>query len=104
MLDQISLEKEMELPVIHGHEIFNMQIKYLGSETIETKLGKVTCYVISPMVSTGKLLKRSDGLKFYITKDSKRLPIYMEFDMKFGALKCELESYKIKGTEQIAQE
>jgi len=46
-------------------------------------------------------VKGSDGLKIYITKDANRLPIYAEFDMVFGALKCELETYKINGVNQM---
>jgi hypothetical protein len=93
--------KRVEIPVFHGDELFMMYLEYLGTETIDTKIGKKLCYVISPKVPKGKLLKGSDDLKIYITKDQNRLPIYAEFDLILGALKCELNVYKINGVNQM---
>lgn len=93
--------KKVELPVFHGDDLFLMHLVYLGTKTIETKLGKKLCYVVSPQVPKGKLLKTSDALRIYITKDEHHLPIYAEFDMMMGALKCELNSYKINGVNQM---
>lgn len=93
--------KIIQIPVYHGDELFVMHLEYIGIETIDTSIGRKQCYVVSPKVPQGKLLKGSDGLKIYITKDINRLPIYAEFDLILGALKCELESYKINGVNQM---
>jgi hypothetical protein len=89
--------KRVEIPVFHGDELFTMYLEYLGKETIDTKIGRKECYVVSPKVPKGKLLKGSDNLKIYITADANRLPIYAEFGLVLGALKCELDVYKING-------
>jgi hypothetical protein len=96
--------EKIQIPVYHGDELFLMHLEYLGIETIDTKIGRKQCYVVSPKVPTGKLLKGSDGLRIYITKDENRLPIYAEFDLVLGTLKCELVSYKIKGVNQMVVE
>ncbi len=96
--------KEFQIPVYHGDELFMMSLKYLGVETIDTKIGRKECYVVSPNVPKGKLFKGSDELKIYITKDANRLPIYAEFELLLGSLKCELVSYKINGVNQMARE
>lgn len=95
--------KKVELPVFHGDDLFLMHLVYLGTQTIDTKLGKKLCYVVSPQVPKGKLLKTSDAFRIYITKDEHHLPIYAEFDMMMGALKCELNSYKINGVNQMSK-
>jgi len=89
--------KRVEIPVFHGDELFMMYLEYRGKETIDTKIGRKECYVVSPKVPKGKLLKGSDDLKIYITADGNRLPIYAEFNLMLGALKCELDMYKING-------
>ena len=99
--DDLLAGKKVEIPVFHGDDLIVMQLAYLGTQTIDTKLGKKLCYVVSPQVPKGKLLKTSDGLRIYITKDEYHLPIYAEFDMMMGALKCELNSYKINGVNQM---
>jgi hypothetical protein len=96
--------KTVEIPVFHGDELFMMRLVYLGTETIKTKIGKKLCYVVSPQVPKGNLLKGSDDLKIYITKDENRLPIYAEFGLLIGALKCELDEYKVNGVNQMSKE
>jgi len=96
--------KTIQIPVYHGDELFVMHLEYIGIETIDTNIGRKQCYVVSPKVPQGKLLKGSDGLKIYITKDINRLPIYAEFDLVLGALKCELDSYKINGVNQMIEQ
>lgn len=102
--DDLLAGKQVQLPVYHGDDLFLMELKYLGIETIHTKIGRKECYVVSPKVPQGKLLKGSDDLKIYITKDENRLPIYAEFELVLGALKCELESYKIGGVNQMVKQ
>jgi len=96
--------KSVEIPVFHGDDLFMMQLVYRGIETIDTKIGRKQCYVVSPRVPKGNLFKSSDDLKIYITKDENRLPIYAEFELMLGALKCELVSYKINGINQMVNE
>jgi hypothetical protein len=102
--DALLAGKDVELPVFHGEQLFVIKLVYMGLETIDTKIGKKQCYVVSPKVPQGKLLKDSDGLKIYITKDANRLPIYAEFEFLVGALKCELETYKINGINQLVNQ
>jgi hypothetical protein len=96
--------KSIQIPIFHGDELFLMELKFVGIETIDTKIGRKQCYVVSPVVPKGKLLKSSDDLKIYITKDANRLPIYAEFELVLGALKCELDSYKINGVNQLIKQ
>jgi len=96
--------KSVKIPVYHGDDLFMMELEYIGIETIDTKIGRKQCYVVSPKVPKGKLFKGSNDLKIYITKDKNRLPIYAEFELVLGALKCELNSYKINGVNQMVKE
>lgn len=99
--DDLLAGKHVQIPVFHGDDLFQMELKFVGIKTINTKIGKKECYVVSPIVPKGKLFKNSDDLKIYITKDENRLPIYAEFEMVLGSLKCELNSYKINGVNQL---
>jgi len=63
-------------------------------------MGMVDCYVLSPIMEKGKMLKRADGISFYISKEGK-FPVQLDFETKVGTLKAVLQSYKINGKEQI---
>lgn len=99
--DALLAGKNVEIPVFHGDDLFMMNLQYRGTQTIDTKIGKKLCHVVSPKVPKGKLFKNSDDLKIFITADGNRLPIYAEFNLLLGALKCELDVYKINGVNQM---
>ncbi|NOR75450.1 MAG: DUF3108 domain-containing protein [Draconibacterium sp.] len=88
------------LTSFHADKIDTIAIKYIGKETIKTELGKTETYVLVPSVDKGKLLMSSDGLRFFISKELE-IPVMLEFELKIGALRAVLKSYKIDGVEQV---
>lgn len=100
LFDNIGQGHAVTLPTFHADKISDVKIKYMGETTVETEMGRINSLILAPIVDKGKLLKRSDGLRFFISKD-KKVPILIEFEMKLGALKAELRSYRIDGVEQI---
>ena len=100
LIENIEKGEKVSLPTFHADKIDTVSVQYLGERLIKTDLGKIDTYVLAPTVDKGKLLNRSDGLKFFISKESK-LPVLLEFDMRVGALRAVLKSYKIEGKEQV---
>jgi len=94
LLESLKVGDTFTLPVYHGNKYFMMKTKFLGTDKIKSKLGEKECYVISPWIDEGKLLKSSDGLKFYITKDEDKIPLVLELDLNVGSVRAELDSYK----------
>jgi len=92
-LDKLEPGRSVTLPTFHADKISDVTIIFMGEEKVQTGMGEMECYVLAPSVDKGKLLKRSDGLKFFVSKDT-QLPVYIEFDMRVGALKAIIESYK----------
>ena len=101
-IEEMETNEKVSLASFHADKIDTVSIRYLGTNTIKTNLGQIKTYVLAPVVDKGKLLKRSDGLKFFISKEQK-IPVLLEFDMKVGALRAVLKSYKIDGVEQVAK-
>lgn len=99
-VEEMQVNHQITLASYHADKIDTVTIKYLGVSTIDTDLGKKKSYVLAPVVDKGKLLKRSDGLKFFISQE-KQIPLMLEFDMKVGSLRAVLKSYKIDGVEQV---
>ena len=96
-LEKLKRNGTIEMPISHDEDIFMMRVNYIGIETIKTVLGEKKCMVVAPIMKKGKVLERDDGLKFYITADNKHLPVFMEFEMKIGSVKCELKEYRVDG-------
>lgn len=103
LMDDVEKGEKVTLPTFHADKINDVSVQYLGDRKIETDLGRIDAHVLAPVVDKGKLLKRSDGLQFFISKD-KKVPVLLEFDMRVGALRAELTSYTIDGVEQIVED
>jgi hypothetical protein len=88
--------KLVVLPVINGHDIGQIKIKHSGIQTVDTGMGKVECYLLSPEIEKGKVLKRSDGLSFFISKKNK-VPVLLDIDLRVGTLRAVIDSYKVNG-------
>lgn len=101
-LEDMEINETVQLSSFHADKIDTVSIKYMGINTIKTDLGSINTYVLAPVVEKGKLLKRSDGLKIHISCE-KKVPVLLDFDMKVGALKAVLRSYKIDGVEQVTK-
>lgn len=98
--NNIVFDQPLTLPCYQASKIYNISIKNLGERIIKTDLGPINTFALSPLTEKGKLLKRSDALLFYISKEQK-IPVQLEFDTKFGDLIAVLRSYKVDGIEQV---
>lgn len=101
-MEGMEINNTISLTTFHADKIDTVSIRYLGLDVIKTKLGNINSYVLLPVIDKGKLLKRSDGLKFFMSKE-KKIPVMLEFDMRVGALRAVLKSYKIDGVEQVLE-
>jgi hypothetical protein len=89
-------------PTYHGDKISYVSVKYDGDSKVQTDLGEIQSYRLVSSVDKGKLLYRSDGVRFFISKE-KKIPVLIELDMKLGQLKAVLRSYKIDKIEQVTK-
>lgn len=101
-MEEMKVDEIKTLASFHADKIDTIAIKYIGKERIRSNLGDIDTYVLVPSIDKGKLLMSSDGLRFFISKDL-GIPIMLEFDMKVGALRAVLKSYKIDGVEQVTK-
>ena len=99
-MEEMKADEIKTLTSFHADKIDTISIKYIGKERIKTSLGEIEAYALIPSVDKGKLLMSSDGLRFFISKEN-GIPVMMEFDLKVGALRAVLKSYKIDGVEQV---
>jgi hypothetical protein len=99
-MEEMAVNEIKTLTSFHADKIDTIAIKYIGEQRINTDLGKIDTYVLIPSVDKGKLLMSSDGLRFFISKELE-IPVMLEFDLKIGALRAVLKSYKIDGVEQV---
>ncbi len=74
--------------------MFTLQIRYKGTETIKTKIGKINCLKFSPVVEPGRIFDSQDDVTIWISNDKNFLPVRIQFDLMVGSLKCDLIEYQ----------
>jgi hypothetical protein len=75
-------------------EIFPLQIRYVGDETVKLRSGKIACMKFQPVVQTGRYFERDDDVTFWITKDQNRIPVMVKAKIPVGTVKMHLVDWE----------
>lgn len=70
--------------------ISQLEIEFVGKETIKTKFGNVKCLKFSPSIQPGRIFKKDSRLYLWITDDGNRVPVKAEVEILVGAVTMEL--------------
>jgi hypothetical protein len=74
--------------------LFTLQIRYKGTETIKTNLGKINCLKFSPVVEPGRIFDTPDDVTIWISNDNNFIPVRIQFDLLVGSIKADLIKYE----------
>lgn len=93
-IKNMTLNDEIRIDMFFDGETFDFRLKYLGTETIKTKFGKVKCYILRPMVQSGRVFEADESLTVWVTADKNKIPVRIKADLAVGSLKADLEEFK----------
>lgn len=83
-----------ELNFVFDDSVYTSKIKYLGKDTIKTKLGHIACLKFKPMVLTGNVFKDEYPMTLWVSDDRNKLPVMVESAVVVGTVRMELIEYK----------
>ncbi len=75
-------------------ELYDLNVKYLGKETISLRKGKFRCMKFVPVVQEGRIFKDSEDLQVWITDDENKIPILAKAEVLVGSIKMEMVAYE----------
>lgn len=75
-----------------GDEISQLEIEYVGKETIKSKLGNIRCLKFSPSIKPGRIFKKDSKLYLWITDDGNRVPVKANVEILVGSVTLEIKS------------
>lgn len=70
--------------------ISDLEIEYLGKETIKTKFGNIRCLKFSPSIQPGRVFRKDSRLYLWITDDGNRVPVKAQVEIVVGSATLEL--------------
>ena len=93
-ISNLKVGDELELDMFLDYETFGFKMKYLGTETIKTKFGKIKSLKFRPLVQSGRIFKAEESLTIWITADKNKIPVRIKADLAVGSLKADLDQFK----------
>lgn len=77
-----------------GSTIYNMYIRYMGRETIETKYGTYNAIKLMPLLLKGDTFKGGEDMAVWVTDDNNHIPVRIESKLSVGSIKVDLAQYE----------
>lgn len=75
-------------------ENFIFKFKFLGTEEIKTKYGRVKALKFRPYVHSGRVFRSRESITLWVSDDDNRIPLRMEADLKVGSIVADLDAFK----------
>jgi len=70
-----------------------LKLKFLGTEELRTKYGKVECLKFRPYVQSGRVFKEEESLTLWVSNDLNKIPIRIKADLAVGSIKVDIDGY-----------
>ena len=71
-----------------------LKIMYKGHDVIQTKLGRIPCYKLVPLMPDNKLFDGENSITVWISADGNQIPVKMQAKMFVGHTGLELEAFR----------
>ena len=74
-----------------GDEIYDLEIRFLGRETISTKVGEINAIVMAPSLPDNDFFAEGDPVKVWISDDKNKVPLKVKAEIAVGAIEIDIK-------------
>ncbi|MGA7160131.1 MAG: DUF3108 domain-containing protein [Bacteroidota bacterium] len=83
---------------IHLHNFFkdstyDLDVKFMGRETIKVEAGQFKCIIIEPLAKEGGLFKSDGRVLIWLSDDDRKIPVKISTKVLIGSINSELRDY-----------
>src|SRR3989304_7836789 len=90
----MQLNDLINLKNFYKDKVYDLDVKYLGKETVEVPAGKFDCIVVEPLVQEGGLFKSEGSILVWMTDDTLNLPVKVKTKVIIGSIDGDLTAYE----------
>lgn len=87
--------EQIKVQGFFDNEVFDMTVKYMGRQNVETKAGVIRAIRLAPKMPKNKLFQGEDAISVYLSDDRNKIPVLFEAQMFVGSVKIDM--YKCRG-------
>ena len=85
---------EITIMTWFADELYPIRLRYVTTEEIKTKAGRIVCHKFNPVTEKGRLFKSEEAVSFWFSADRNFLPVKIRFDIFVGAFTVDMVSYE----------
>lgn len=75
-------------------KIYNIYIRYIGKETVETKFGKFRAIKFAPLLIKGTMFEGGEKMAVWVSDDGNKVPLRVDSPISVGSIKVDMVAYK----------
>jgi len=91
---ELKNKKPFYINMFLDEETYLMEVNYLSTEIINSKIGKIRCIKLQPKVQVGRVFSNEDDLTIWISDDKNHLLIKAEMGILVGSLAIDIQTKK----------
>lgn len=84
------LNATFPIDVYIDNKVYNLNIKYVGKEIVNTDIGKLRCFKLKPQLVVDRVFKKADAMTVWVTDDDNKIPVRIQTDISVGSLKVDI--------------
>ncbi|WP_297042864.1 DUF3108 domain-containing protein [Thermoflavifilum sp.] len=74
-------------------KVYNIYIRYLGKEKVQTRFGEFNAIKIKPLLIEGTIFKGGEGMVVWVSDDPNHIPVRIESPIIVGSIKADMIEY-----------
>ena len=90
----MKVEDRIHLQNFYKDKVYDLDVRYLGKETIEVPAGKFDCIIVEPLVREGGLFKHEGNIIVWLTDDELKMPVKVRTKIIVGYVEAKLTNYE----------
>jgi hypothetical protein len=90
----LNINDKIPLKNFYKDKVYDLDVRYLGKETIEVPAGKFRCIVVEPLVQEGGLFKSEGNIMVWLTDDDLKIPVRVKTKVVIGSIDADLTGYE----------
>lgn len=92
--DTLMPKDTIKIPAFFEDTFYNLEIVYLGDETLDLEIGKVRAHKVSPVMPETKIFDGENSVLGWFSADKNKIPLKINADLYVGSGGLEITSFR----------
>lgn len=84
----------IRLQNFYKDKVYDLDVRFLGHETINVAAGTFDCIIVEPLVQEGGLFKSEGNIVVWLSNDDNRIPVRVKTKVVIGSIDADLIKYE----------